>query len=527
MDVNLRKRLNINSLFKRYLRDVDSVAAYLNEFYFDKRLLVYGAGFHTEELMNTNVSKNIIGVVLQENVENDYVELETGLAKIMECDLSTADFDFLVLLGYWSNAKIDGLASKNYIERCKIIAPYNDERLYLKSLSKFLDSNKLILSPHKPNMVLILTSDMKDLVSIASKELSKYFNLIKIYENTHSLYNTPKNENFSQIIHISENLLVLETLLTENPPEIVFYWMSSQDEAWKGWYIKSILRSKTKFILGTTDFFYTQVFDMQEGELMSAFGYSEEYFSINEECERNLIQSSDAIVTNFTGRFAADILKKQPSNLLFSIGFVRSEDICFVDRRMELDDIKLCYAGGISYTHAFRSHSVTTFDFIFQKILEEDIGIAVYSYFDINISPPYKVLAEKYRMFTPMGFVAPELLLYELSKYDFGLLLYNLPQEVQESHKMHMESVFQAKIITYLCAGIPVIVNKEWRILSEFVEKEGVGLCLTFEEIGSIGRIIRECDYDILKGNVKLFQKKYAFENHQERLALFCKNLIT
>lgn len=523
MKISKFKKLN---LIKRYIKDVSNLSLYLQKKYCDKKLIVYGVGGHTKDLLEIYPKSNIVAAVKQSNIDSGYVEHNIDVKTIDEESVKKFDFDYLILLGWWSDENIVKLGEKLQIAPSKLVAPYKDNKLFLKSKAHFSQNNALKLSNEKPNLVLILTVDIKDMATMAAKELSSYFNLIKIYTQNNHLYLSKENSYFSQIIHLENSYILIEKLLKNSVPEIVFYWLNSQLDTWVGSYIQSILDKKTKFILGTTDFFYTKVFNTPDKTLMDTFGFNKELYVLNKKCELELIKKSDGIVTNFGGAYSKNILAKYAKKTCFAYGFIRPEDIVFREKELDLNSVEVCYAGGISGSHEYSCHSVTTFDKVFEEIAKQGIGISIYSYLKLSNSLMYSMLTKSYPNIVFKDFVASSLLPLEMSKYDFGILFYNLTKDVQKVYKSHMSSVFQAKLIAYLCAGIPVIVNKEWTIIADFVEKNSIGIAIAFDELYTIKQRITDVDYKKMKENVRNFQIEYTKNSEQQKLADFCSDIL-
>ena len=61
------------------------------------------------------------------------------------------------------------------------------------------------------------------------------------------------------------------------------------------------------------------------------------------------------------------------------------------------------------------------------------------------------------------------------------------------------------KIFTFLEAGLPVLVNKEYSYMSELLEKNNIGMGISSKDIFKTNRILSKVDIKYLKSNVKHF----------------------
>ena len=88
-----------------YIRDPAEVARFLEDNYSDCKLVLYGAGLHAEEMLK-NLKNNsfIVSIVKESNVEWSYYKCEVaGCRYIEEDELQNENYDYVVLLGYWSD----------------------------------------------------------------------------------------------------------------------------------------------------------------------------------------------------------------------------------------------------------------------------------------------------------------------------------------------------------------------------------------------------------------------------------------
>ena len=105
---------------------------------------------------------------------------------------------------------------------------------------------------------------------------------------------------------------------------------------------------------------------------------------------------------------------------------------------------------------------------------------------------------------------------YILKKFDFGLILFNTAKLYNHS-KIKLDNVIPFKFYSYIESSIPIIVNNEFTHLSYLIKKYKIGLSINYNQINTLEKKIKNCDYECLKKNVKIFQKKYSFEDFFEK----------
>ena len=116
---------------------------------------------------------------------------------------------------------------------------------------------------------------------------------------------------------------------------------------------------------------------------------------------------------------------------------------------------------------------------------------------------------------------SPNKVAEELAKYDFGLILFDIPPEVLENQPLLMRWGVGTKLFTYLEAGIPVLVNSEYETMAAFVETHGIGLALNSHDISKLKQKLKETDISELRENVRLFVEEYNMSKSIHQLIEF------
>lgn len=109
--------------------------------------------------------------------------------------------------------------------------------------------------------------------------------------------------------------------------------------------------------------------------------------------------------------------------------------------------------------------------------------------------------------------VEPGALIPQLSRLDWGSLLYRFPEDF-EIKPAHMGRMAPTKFFTYLEAGLPVLVSREIRTLADWVERHGLGLVLGQEDIPRLADILRQTDRQALVANVLRWREAQSMDRH-------------
>jgi hypothetical protein len=100
-------------------------------------------------------------------------------------------------------------------------------------------------------------------------------------------------------------------------------------------------------------------------------------------------------------------------------------------------------------------------------------------------------------------------LVYELTKYDYGLMVYN------ETERKHLDSVLPNKLFDYLAAGLPVL-SPPFKSLKYFIENNQVGI--VFENIEDLLKSINSVDYAKLATNVMNLRQNLTIEGSADNV---------
>ncbi len=108
--------------------------------------------------------------------------------------------------------------------------------------------------------------------------------------------------------------------------------------------------------------------------------------------------------------------------------------------------------------------------------------------------------------------------------YDYGLLLNNI--ENIKIRKSGFESTFSSKLLTYIYAGVPVIVSQELEYMANIVSKYQLGIVVRNDEILGLGQIVKESEYEMLKVNISKFRNDVGKVDIKTQVEIFIESVI-
>jgi|GEM_PF-4612856 len=494
----------IDNIEYSYTRLPSMAAKVVNQMMKDKKILFYGDGIHTKQVVEcVNSDVHISAIISDISTKPSYIRESFDIQIVSISQIELLEYDYLVLVGYWSCYAMEKFALEHSINIDKIFRPYLDPRLV--RLSRIKNRIRYERTTSKPMLCLVLPSDRRDFITIASDVLKDKFELVKIYLNDASIYETNEYFDFTYCVHNDNRLLT--DFLQSIEPEIVVFFHSGQMEIARTEYLMSYCSEKSKCIFSTTDFFFNDVFCLQDDELADIFNIPFLDFKALKECEANVVKKATGIITNWGGRYMENILMPQAQSALFSKYF--HKDCVFKDIDFVTNGIKVCYTGNLGFSHIGDFHKISTLDVIFREFLENNYDVFVYNFQTQNmLKSPYSELAE-FEGFRWEKFVPTALMPEELSEYHFGINILNIGRRQIEILDTLFYSLFQAKMSTYLSAGLPIIVSKEYSLLYEFVSDYKIGFGIKAGEISKeLSKVTADSFYEY-KNNVREYQEKF------------------
>ena len=166
----------------------------------------------------------------------------------------------------------------------------------------------------------------------------------------------------------------------------------------------------------------------------------------------------------------------------------------------------------------------------FRRITAQGLAVELFTdpHFNIESREGFELYMEMAMMdpfFSVNSGYPPHELAREINKFDFGLNILGIDKSKLAIKETQFMSV-GTKIFTYLEAGIPVIVSREWEYISEIVEENGLGMALLGSEIEQLGQRIECFDYDQSVESIQKFNIDNSLQIHIEKLTTLFESLI-
>ena len=111
-------------------------------------------------------------------------------------------------------------------------------------------------------------------------------------------------------------------------------------------------------------------------------------------------------------------------------------------------------------------------------------------------------------------------LIDEIQFYDYGLCLQDY-RGVDTDSMSAQKYILPTKIFTYLSAGLPVILSKQYEEACRFVTELGVGIVLDGDTFSDTAEKLDAVSYSEMKENIMKFQKSNIFQKEKEKLTDF------
>ena len=371
----------------------------------------------------------------------------------------------------------------------------------------------------KPNLILFASFEPGfDFITQNSSYLKEKFNLFKIFTNT--IMDDAQTENFKAVVSIKRDFDALAKIL-----QTANYALSvvANIGLYYHWYVPFFKLNSSKPVVCIDKDMTTSVHCEDLEILKRNFEDSMERAIFERDCEEYMIDSCDGLITNLGGEFFRETVEKRTKNAFFYMPLRDKRFYRFQNKDFVESPIRLCYAGTFfphSYDRLFGSEGV-----IHNLLMEMDLGSIMVDLYPADSDSDLGCYEE-----LPNVSVKKTMKIYDLlpiiQACDFGIILNDF-RRIDEKLVKPRKYLFPTKIFTYLSAGLPIIINKEYEAAKEFLLSNGVAIAVGLDELGRLHEIIRECDYATMKKNVAKFQENYSLQTKQEELGDFLLRCIS
>ncbi|WP_193180625.1 hypothetical protein [Nisaea sediminum] len=247
------------------------------------------------------------------------------------------------------------------------------------------------------------------------------------------------------------------------------------------------------------------------------------------EMERYIFNHADAVIHRFYPPFIDRLARNYGATTPRQLEIQQSACAEYIHYRTEPaapeDPIKLVFCGGLmprTDTHPGRLFAEQYNPETWALLLEQGFEINVY----LSVLRSYGERGLEH--FLELAATYPGLKLHEgvpqnelsrtICTNDFGIILSLMPSEGTWSYQEQLETSVSTKLYSYLEAGLPVIINSEYKYMAELLEREGMGLTLSHDEIPHAGEKIRSFDRAAAFENIKRFNRDRGMDKEIHRL---------
>ena len=166
-----------------------------------------------------------------------------------------------------------------------------------------------------------------------------------------------------------------------------------------------------------------------------------------------------------------------------------------------MKEIHIAYAGS-----PFITPWMVSFVEIIQKITAQ--GIHFHTYDKCSTESENKLFLKEEKnnpYFHYHDKTNPKKLNEEISNYHYGII----PQFFYPSliDSRWIKTTMSNKMFNYLEAGLPVIIGKQGKVMVDVTNEHDLGICIDYEDISNLKKILNRLNYEKLQKNVKIAQK--------------------
>jgi len=165
-----------------------------------------------------------------------------------------------------------------------------------------------------------------------------------------------------------------------------------------------------------------------------------------------------------------------------------------------------------------------SFDEIISKLSHQKIHFHIYSSSnDEYLKIHFQEVAKRNRYFHFHEKVPAEKLGKEISKYDYGVHLDFIDPSIINPN--FTKITFGNKILSYIEAGLPVIVSKDCEFTCKFVEENKAGFSIRYADLDNLGNMLNKQNKSKIKENVRKAQQRLLLSKHLIEIEKFYKKV--
>ena len=149
-------------------------------------------------------------------------------------------------------------------------------------------------------------------------------------------------------------------------------------------------------------------------------------------------------------------------------------------------EIHLVYVGGFSPVSLSYIESIWEF---YPKITDQKLHLHIYSKFDKQTEDKLKEINLKNPYFHYEGIKTHDIMIKEISKYDYGISLHTRNVSKFEKNYYVLMS-FGNKYFDYISAKLPIICSNNLIVLAKFIDKYSIGMHIDYNKVNSLKGIL-------------------------------------
>jgi len=470
----------------------------------DLRWTIYGAGKNTIWLQETLGIFDIINpvAVFDDNATGSLF----GTAITNPAEAESVNFDAVLISSKdYENVIYDRLIGDKLFKDKKLVRIYNDTM-------RREDADAYVSEEAKQFVSLINAENGKvRVLYFCSQEffsIGRQINFLKDKDDISTFQLLPHGktsghlQHNSPVYHCNGNFYELVWILASAKADYIHCYLSMFTN-----YLFAFpaLFSAAAKIYETVD---VSSFFLETDHLETLFG--KKTSEIEKSAEKMIFEGSDILLVQSGNaeKYLDEMFNITGEKIRFSPLAEKSRCIGIKQKK---EPVKIAYAGIVTPTSHNRFYWGDTMLYQLASVMEQ-----AQIYFDIypnkamgynEMYSDYSELAERSSFFSLKQSVAPDRISQVLSDYHFGSMLYFF-EGVLVSAK-HLSSVVPTKFITYIEAGLPVLVSEKLSAVAELVDKYNTGLVIqesTLRDPEKLKKVIENCDYNKMQTALEEFR---------------------
>jgi hypothetical protein len=154
-----------------------------------------------------------------------------------------------------------------------------------------------------------------------------------------------------------------------------------------------------------------------------------------------------------------------------------------------------------------------SFSDLFKKISDSGVNLHVYSMKNVENQGFIRINRKNIFYHDP---IPNKILNKEISKYHYGVCLGFFNRNLVDDR--FLKTTLGNKVISYLEAGIPIIVNDETEFSAELVRKYNCGIVISENDLPNLNKIIKKQKYSELLRGVKMARENMLMSKDMKKM---------